>query len=455
VLEGAPQPQDIVLQRVRGRTRRVLAPQRLGQLVLADRLSQVQRQHREQAALLGRAKPHRPRGPDQLRRPEDPERRSTPAWRECGGFRPSPAIRTFFVRELDCRSDPVYQRSPPPVGGPVDLPHPAVPLRPVCTNAAPQSARQPLHSRFTQAPTRHDQAPTGSRNPASAITDEASPLAQPRDPKSSEESTLHQSGLKLREILLHLMRFGRFTTTRFNQIRLGAGGTPYSGWMRGQAPPLTPSAAQAILTRVVPDFRVASSTRSRTTPPTCSASSPRSYVGSSTSAATRRSPRRSIVMSLGTRTLHRVPETSVVSQRFPRRQRAGDPGRGRLAGKWLCRRGNAVVADPLLDLAKTDHFALRQVENKPRAFIRGYGRYLETGRHAWISTTSTTPWSSGAGRLRPGSWPSWQLSGLTLRRSLATTPHSRPDRPIRASRPWSARPTTATAPRLGTGKVPA
>jgi hypothetical protein len=42
-----------------------------------------------------------------------------------------------------------------------------------------------------------------------------------------------------------------------------------------------------------------------------------------------------------------------------------------------------------------------------------------------------------------------------LRRSLATTPHSRPDRPIRASRPWSARPTTATAPRLGTGKVPA
>jgi hypothetical protein len=38
-------------------------------------------------------------------------------------------------------------------------------------------------------------------------------------------------------------------------------------------------------------------------------------------------------MSLGTRTLHRVPETSVVSQRFPRRQRAGDPGRGRLAGK--------------------------------------------------------------------------------------------------------------------------
>jgi len=55
--------------------------------------------------------------------------------------------------------------------------------------------------------------------------------------------------------------------------RLGAGGTPYSGWMRGQAPPLTPSAAQAILTRVVPDFRVASSTRSHITPPTCSASS--------------------------------------------------------------------------------------------------------------------------------------------------------------------------------------
>jgi hypothetical protein len=78
-------------------------------------------------------------------------------------------------------------------------------------------------------------------------------------------------------------------------------------------------------------------------------------------------------MSPGTRTLHRVPETSVVSQRFPRRQRAGDPGRGRLAGKWLCRRGNAVVADPLLDLAKTDHFALRHVENKRRAFIRGYG----------------------------------------------------------------------------------
>jgi len=84
--------------------------------------------------------------------------------------------------------------------------------------------------------------------------------------------------------------------------RLGAGGTPYSGRMRGQAPPLTPSAAQAILTRVVPDFPVASSARSHPTPPTSSASSPRSYVGSSISAATQRSPRRSIVMSLGTRT---------------------------------------------------------------------------------------------------------------------------------------------------------
>jgi aminoglycoside phosphotransferase (APT) family kinase protein len=34
---------------------------------------------------------------------------------------------------------------------------------------------------------------------------------------------------------------------------------------------------------------------------------------------------------------------------------------------------NVVVADPLLDLAKTDYFALRHRENKRRAFIRGYG----------------------------------------------------------------------------------
>jgi hypothetical protein len=76
-LEGAPQPQDVVLQRVGGRPRRMLAPQRLSQLVLADRFAGVQRQHREQAALLGRAEPHRPRRPRQLQRPQDPKRRCT------------------------------------------------------------------------------------------------------------------------------------------------------------------------------------------------------------------------------------------------------------------------------------------------------------------------------------------------------------------------------------------
>jgi hygromycin-B 7''-O-kinase len=34
---------------------------------------------------------------------------------------------------------------------------------------------------------------------------------------------------------------------------------------------------------------------------------------------------------------------------------------------------NAVAADPLLDLAKTDHYALRHDEAKRRAFLRGYG----------------------------------------------------------------------------------
>jgi mycofactocin system transcriptional regulator len=35
---------------------------------------------------------------------------------------------------------------------------------------------------------------------------------------------------------------------------------------------------------------------------------------------------------------------------------------------------NAVVADPLLDLAKTDYYSLRRNETARRAFIRGYGR---------------------------------------------------------------------------------
>jgi TetR/AcrR family transcriptional regulator, regulator of mycofactocin system len=35
---------------------------------------------------------------------------------------------------------------------------------------------------------------------------------------------------------------------------------------------------------------------------------------------------------------------------------------------------NAVVADPLLDLAKTDYYSLRHDETARRAFIRGYGR---------------------------------------------------------------------------------
>ena len=34
---------------------------------------------------------------------------------------------------------------------------------------------------------------------------------------------------------------------------------------------------------------------------------------------------------------------------------------------------NVVAADPLLDLAKTDYFALRHSESKRRAFIRSYG----------------------------------------------------------------------------------
>jgi hypothetical protein len=76
-LERAPQPQHIVLQRVGGRPGRMLAPQRLGQLVLGDRLAQVHGEHREQAALLGRAKPHRPLRPHQLQRPQDPKHRST------------------------------------------------------------------------------------------------------------------------------------------------------------------------------------------------------------------------------------------------------------------------------------------------------------------------------------------------------------------------------------------
>jgi TetR/AcrR family transcriptional regulator, regulator of mycofactocin system len=35
---------------------------------------------------------------------------------------------------------------------------------------------------------------------------------------------------------------------------------------------------------------------------------------------------------------------------------------------------NAVVADPLLDLAKTDYYSLRHNETARRAFVRGYGR---------------------------------------------------------------------------------
>jgi hypothetical protein len=48
---------------------------------------------------------------------------------------------------------------------------------------------------------------------------------------------------------------------------------------------------------------------------------------------------------------------------------------------------NAVVADPLLDLAKTDYFALRHSENKRRAFIRGYGS-LPPG---WGATRGSLP----------------------------------------------------------------
>jgi len=35
---------------------------------------------------------------------------------------------------------------------------------------------------------------------------------------------------------------------------------------------------------------------------------------------------------------------------------------------------NTVVADPLLDLAKTDYYALRGNQTKRRAFLRGYGQ---------------------------------------------------------------------------------
>src|ERR687892_207534 len=80
----------------------------------------------------------------------------------------------------------------------------------------------------------------------------------------------------------------------------------------------------------------------------------------------------------------------------------------------------------------TSRFATVRISAAPSSAATG--RYLEAGRHARISTASTTPRSSGTGRLRPGSRMSWQTSGLILRRSSATTPHSRPDRPIRASR---------------------
>jgi hypothetical protein len=55
----------------------VVAGVRLGQSVLADRFAGVQRKRRKQAALLGRAEPHRPRRPQQLQRSQDPGRRST------------------------------------------------------------------------------------------------------------------------------------------------------------------------------------------------------------------------------------------------------------------------------------------------------------------------------------------------------------------------------------------
>ena len=40
---------------------------------------------------------------------------------------------------------------------------------------------------------------------------------------------------------------------------------------------------------------------------------------------------------------------------------------------------NAIVADPMIDLAKTDYYALRDNHTKRRAFLRGYGRLPPDG----------------------------------------------------------------------------
>jgi hypothetical protein len=164
--------------------------------------------------------------------------------------------------------------------------------------------------------------------------------------------------------------------------RLGAGGTPYSGWMRGQAPPLTP------------------------------------FRGTGHPHPRRSGLPRCIVDSKPSNTAY-------------------------MLGQFATKRGYVDVETRSLPIPcstwprrTTSRFATVRTSAAPS--LAATGRYLEAGRHAWISAASTTPWSSGTGRLRPGSGPSWQTSGLILRRSSATTLHSRPDQPIRASRPRSA-----------------
>jgi hypothetical protein len=46
----------------------------------------------------------------------------------------------------------------------------------------------------------------------------AAPVPLYARPESSEDSTLHQSGLELREVLLYLMRLGRFSAARVDRI---------------------------------------------------------------------------------------------------------------------------------------------------------------------------------------------------------------------------------------------
>jgi Transposase IS116/IS110/IS902 family len=80
--------------------------------------------------------------------------------------------------------------------------------------------RRPRPRQRLLHPARQRPSPASGPSPSSRPSATRSPSNPPPNTRrfSFQESTPHQSGLKLREILLHLMRFGRFTTTRFNRI---------------------------------------------------------------------------------------------------------------------------------------------------------------------------------------------------------------------------------------------